>query len=224
MDYKKIYDNIVTKARQECRWKLKKDHHKYVYYEAHHIVPLCVGGEGRASDWRWHTNIILLTAKEHYMCHKLLCEIHPNSIKIVQAFLAMCNTRYNGYRPSARAFAEAKYLKNKIGISDEVRKKISDAKKGSRNPQYGKSPTTETLTKMKEAKLGVKKPQEAIKKRVETWKINGNAEKTANRFKKKLLHVESGVVYESHKAAAIALNIRPDAVTRKVVKGIFKNI
>jgi hypothetical protein len=81
MDYKKIYDDLISKARSENRIK-----NAGTYYEAHHIIPKCLGGEGTVNQWKKHPNIILLTAKEHFVAHKLLCEIYPNEPKLISAY------------------------------------------------------------------------------------------------------------------------------------------
>lgn len=224
MNYQRVYDSIINNAKEQSRFKLKKTNPNHVYYEAHHIIPKCLGGTGKASDWRWHSNIVLLTSKEHFLCHKLLCKIYPNNSKITRAFLGMCNKRYDGYKPSARAYEEAKRLRNELGWSEEARKKQSEAMKGANNPRYGKHPTKETLEKMSKAKLGIKKPKHAVEKRLETWRANGNSEKAVKRLNKKLLHVESGVVYESHKAVARAFNVSHETITRRIARGLFKNI
>ena len=39
MNYQKIYDLIIQKANQENRKK-----YKGIYYEKHHILPICLGG------------------------------------------------------------------------------------------------------------------------------------------------------------------------------------
>ena len=65
MNYQKIYENIIQKVRFLNRIKLKKDNPNYIYYERHHILPVCLGGNNNEK------NLILLTAKEHYICHKL---------------------------------------------------------------------------------------------------------------------------------------------------------
>jgi hypothetical protein len=44
------------------RKKLKRDHPAYVYCEVHHVIPQCVGGK----------KTVLLTAREHVLCHWLL--------------------------------------------------------------------------------------------------------------------------------------------------------
>jgi hypothetical protein len=41
------------------------------YTESHHIIPKCMGGEGKTTQWRTHPNIVLLTAEEHFNVHKL---------------------------------------------------------------------------------------------------------------------------------------------------------
>ena len=41
MNYKKHHDLIIARARLENRKKLPKDNIDYVYYELHHIIPVC---------------------------------------------------------------------------------------------------------------------------------------------------------------------------------------
>lgn len=86
MDYQNVYNSIIDKARIENRKKTKA-----TYYEAHHILPKCLGGTGKTSEWKWHPNIILLTPREHYICHKLLCEIYPHESKVIFAYWMMSN-------------------------------------------------------------------------------------------------------------------------------------
>jgi len=62
MNYQRIYDELIQRARSENRVKGGD-----VYYEAHHIIPKCVGGKGKYSQWRTHDNIILLTVREHIL-------------------------------------------------------------------------------------------------------------------------------------------------------------
>ena len=76
MNYSILYDNIIEKARFENRSK-RND----IYYENHHIIPKCFGGSNKKD------NLVLLTAKEHYICHKLLVELYN----------CYCN-KFNGYR------------------------------------------------------------------------------------------------------------------------------
>lgn len=68
MDYQRIYNQIINKSNLENRKKLKRDNKNYTYYEYHHIIPKCLGGLNN------NENLVLLTAREHFICHKLLVE------------------------------------------------------------------------------------------------------------------------------------------------------
>lgn len=70
MNYQKLYDAIIQKAIFKNRKKSGK-----IYYENHHIVPLCLNGNNDKE------NKVLLTAREHYICHKLLTYIYPKNRK-----------------------------------------------------------------------------------------------------------------------------------------------
>lgn len=74
MDYKKVYDSIITRA---------KNRQLEGYGENHHILPKCLGGSNRKD------NIARLTAKEHWLCHLLLVEIYPNQPKLKLAVRMM---------------------------------------------------------------------------------------------------------------------------------------
>lgn len=66
MNHQNIYNSIIENAKSKNRIKLKKNNINYVYYETHHILPKCLNGSNDKD------NLVLLTAKEHYICHKLL--------------------------------------------------------------------------------------------------------------------------------------------------------
>lgn len=61
MDYKKIYDDLISKRRLLP---------PIGYSERHHIVPRSMGGTNDKS------NIVSLTAREHFIAHALLAKIH----------------------------------------------------------------------------------------------------------------------------------------------------
>jgi hypothetical protein len=127
MNYEKIYNDIISKARAEDRKKVKGG----IYYEAHHIIPKCLGGEGRSYDIL-HPNIILLTAKEHYMAHRLLVLIYPNHKGLYYAMRMMingCSFSKKRYIPSGRIYAKLKEDINKIPCSEEARMKMSEFQK-----------------------------------------------------------------------------------------------
>lgn len=76
MNYSDIYNKIIDIAR--CRTL-------NCYIEKHHIIPKCMGGTNSKD------NLVSLTAKEHFICHKLLCEIYPTENKLKYAYWMMCN-------------------------------------------------------------------------------------------------------------------------------------
>lgn len=80
MNYSKIYNLIILNAKTANRKKSKDK-----YFESHHILPKCLNGTNNKN------NLILLTAKEHFICHHLLTKIYPNSSKLHSAFWLMLN-------------------------------------------------------------------------------------------------------------------------------------
>ena len=74
MDYTKTYNQIIERAQNR-----KLDG----YTEKHHIVPKCIGGLDVKE------NIVKLTAREHFLCHMLLCEIYPKENKLKHALFLM---------------------------------------------------------------------------------------------------------------------------------------
>lgn len=76
MDYQKIYNKIINNAKLN-------NHNKNKYYESHHIIPKCLNGDDNEN------NLVKLTLKEHYICHKLLCEIYPNNKSLAHAYWMM---------------------------------------------------------------------------------------------------------------------------------------
>ena len=129
MNYQKIYDLLIEKSRNEFRIK-----NNGIYYESHHIIPKCLGGTGLTTQWRNHPNIVLLTAKEHFIAHLLLCEIYPENVKLLYALWAMCNQNKTGdrYILSSRTYQKLKELTSYIK-SIEYKGRIAH-NKGKPNP------------------------------------------------------------------------------------------
>jgi hypothetical protein len=74
MDYNKIYNQIIERAKTR---KVEG------YIEKHHIIPKSMGGDNS------ETNIVALTAKEHFLSHMLLCEMYPLNNKLKHALFLM---------------------------------------------------------------------------------------------------------------------------------------
>jgi hypothetical protein len=166
MNYQKIYDQITERAKIR---KLEG------YKEKHHIIPKCLGGSNEKE------NLVELTAREHFLCHKLLCKIYPNETKLWYALwlMAIGKNRQNNlssYKISSRSYEQTKLefiekikgkkmsletkekikkIKSNINMSEfytkEVRKKMSESK-------TGKSiHTEESKQKISESKKGKKR-------------------------------------------------------------------
>jgi hypothetical protein len=108
MNYIRIYESIIDNASNDCR--VKGDGK---VYEKHHIIPKSVGGKNNKG------NLILLTPKEHYICHKLLVEIYRNTKFHNKMYFAMwCLINGYGkqkrYTPSAKIYQEARTQITKI--------------------------------------------------------------------------------------------------------------
>jgi endogenous inhibitor of DNA gyrase (YacG/DUF329 family) len=121
MNYQRIYDQIIERARSENRKKGKG-----VYYEAHHIIPKCIGGEGNTREWKTHSNIVLLTGREHFLCHWILIRLYPNNRSLLYAFDLMCSIspshKKNRIIPSSRVIQEINELKSKLGRGSKFKK------------------------------------------------------------------------------------------------------
>jgi hypothetical protein len=120
MEYKKIYDQIIERA---------KNRSLEGYKEQHHILPKSLGGDN-SSD-----NLVYLTAKEHFLCHRLLCEIYPNNPKLLYALwlMAIGKKRWkqnDPYNMSSKGYERLKllFIENRKGskISEEQKKKIGE--------------------------------------------------------------------------------------------------
>lgn len=144
MNYERIYNQIIKKAKSENRKKIKGG----IYYEGHHIIPKCLGGDGKVIDIN-HPNIILLTAKEHYIAHRLLCLIYPDNNKLRFAIWCMINGLGTAkrYATSSRIYES---LKKSLTHSNDTRKKMSLSKKG----KFGRITSEETKQKIIESRRG----------------------------------------------------------------------
>lgn len=122
MNYFKIYDQLIQRA---------KNRSLLGYVERHHIIPRCMGGSDDLN------NLVFLTAREHYLCHRMLIRMYPKNKKLIYAFWAMTNQKSRQHQRnyySSRAYAEAKELfacvHSSREVSEETRQKISKALKG----------------------------------------------------------------------------------------------
>jgi hypothetical protein len=141
MNYQRIYNQLIERAQNRTLDG---------YKEKHHIIPKCLGGSNDKE------NLIELTAREHFLCHMLLCEIYPKENKLKYALWCMVNGKHksinNDFIPNSRLYERARlnFIEAHTGFkfTDEMRSKTG-MKPGFKYSQESKN-------KMKKNKLGRK--------------------------------------------------------------------
>ena len=97
MNSQRIYDEIINNAKSRgLNKKLLEG-----YYEKHHIVPRCMKGTNDED------NLVLLTAREHYLCHWLLWKVNTNNKSLMNAYYMMthCKSEKRNYKISSKQYA-----------------------------------------------------------------------------------------------------------------------
>ena len=116
MDYKSHYDRLIERASSRVLAG---------YVEVHHIVPRCMGG---TEDL---TNLVQLTAREHFVAHQLLYKMYPE-VKGLAYSLTLMLTDPHGFRNHTcyswirKAYGLA--MKGRVKSAEE-RKNISEGGK-----------------------------------------------------------------------------------------------
>lgn len=218
MDYKKIHDSIIERAKNR---KIEG------YTEKHHIIPKCMGGSNEAE------NLVELTAREHFIVHKLLVEIYPSENGLQYALWRMCNgndyynisnREYERFRTIFSQNASKRMLNwwdnvdnsllkdrsNKISkkrkewwnnASDEqikeIGRKISKANSG-HNRKHSKS------TKKKLSKSAKKRWKNMNKKELKDFsrKISKVTAGENNPRARKVKHIETNKIFDTGKEAS----------------------
>lgn len=92
------------------------------YVEKHHIIPKSLGGPLRDKS-----NIILLTARKHFLAHWLLTKFtEGNDLRKMRwAFGAMCKQHQEKRILAAWQYEVAKRANRKVRLSDEEKSEIS---------------------------------------------------------------------------------------------------
>jgi hypothetical protein len=115
MNYKNIYYSLMEKAQSRVLGG---------YVEKHHIIPKCMGGDNAVS------NIVRLSAKEHFIAHKLLVRIYPNTKGVWYALIAMGRIVEFKSRIFQSERLRAYEMRKGYKMSEQSKIKMSLAKKG----------------------------------------------------------------------------------------------
>jgi hypothetical protein len=140
--YTRCYYNIISKA--------KTSSYTTIYTENHHIIPKSLGGDNSKD------NLVKLTAREHYICHRLLVKMTTGNDKrkmsyAIWAIINQQNSNQHRHKVNSRTYAVLREehgrihslavtgkVGNNIGkkFSSETKRKMSDsAKKRGVSPQ-----------------------------------------------------------------------------------------
>ena len=131
--YKKWYDDIIKRAQIRVI---------VGYSETHHILPRSLGGSDDP------TNLVKLTAREHFICHVLLTKLNTghNKNKMIRAvmFMKSANSKQQRYINSRL------YSKARVEFSQQQ----SHQMQGKNNNFYGKTHSLQSREKMSQTKKG----------------------------------------------------------------------
>lgn len=98
------------------------------YGEWHHIIPKSLGGTNEKR------NLVKLTAREHFIAHRLLTKMVTGNSKRSMIFASHVTSSIGKHKPNSRTIARIKeeYANELRGVarSEEVKKKISDTLMG----------------------------------------------------------------------------------------------
>lgn len=139
MDYKRIYDDLIERARSR-----KLD----CYVENHHVIPKCI---------QLNNDTVALTPEEHYLAHLLLIKIYPGNKSLIWAAMNMTGTNKNTPRNNKAYGWLRREFSQMITVCKTGTKHRDDSKEKMRLAKLGKtrqSHTEETKKKMSEAALG----------------------------------------------------------------------
>lgn len=129
MNYKKNYHDYISYVKT-----LKRKKGDGNYYERHHIIPRSLGGSDEPD------NLVLLTAREHYLAHYLLWKFMPCK-ETIYAFMMMSSI-FDGKKIGGKCYEKLRIqfsLKNKDVMkmrfenNPELRKIISEKAKGNKS-------------------------------------------------------------------------------------------
>lgn len=191
MNLNRVYDAIVSNAIAQDRAKGCG-----VYYEQHHIIPRSMGGSNDT------TNLVLLTGREHFICHVILSKLYPNHNIAHAAFKMACVNDGRYGKITSRLYESLRVIHaHRVSTDVEARKKKSIAGKGkkqtaehiaartaSRKDNGNEWHSDDTLQKISVSRMGQpgywkdkNLPVESIEKRKQTMRDTGGWEWDAER-------------------------------------------
>ena len=143
MNYKRIHDEIISNA-------ISRGSVVGQYKEDHHIMPRSMGGDNSKS------NIVQLTAREHFIIHWLLKRIYKNK-SMTYAFFSMTKMgnstqkRYTSYSFKYAKESMSKLMSKRVGSKHPlfgIKKELS--------PNFGSKRSDESKMNMSKSAKGIR--------------------------------------------------------------------
>jgi hypothetical protein len=217
--YYKWYTSITKNAMDQQRCKGNS-----IYYERHHILPKSIYPQFKHDN----NNLVLLTAKEHFICHMLLTKFMINKNDLIKVNYALFRLLYSNnttqelYKCNSKSYEYAKICNAKATSLMFKGKKLSDQEclarskrmMGNKNHRFGlpgtflgKQHTEDTKQKMQkpkseEGKANIKAAQTKINRTGDNNPMFGKY--GSNNPNSKQLIID-GVTYDNIKQAKTLL-------------------
>ena len=194
MDYIKHYNLLISTRKERIT-------NKELYYEKHHIIMRSMGGSNKKE------NIVLLTAREHFIAHWLLWRIYRNK-ETANAFFSMCRKSKNQQRSISSSIAYS-----------EARGNLKILNSGNNNPRFGVTVTEETRKKLsdKNRKYPLDHPRSSsVYKVIDKNKINPVKPKRIQRINPLTNDIKE---YKSISEAARDMNMKRPTAIQFVLNG-----
>ena len=166
--YTKWYESIIAQAQQRVNQE--------AYVETHHIIPKSLGGTNSLD------NLVALTAKEHFICHRLLPKMTTGKAKHSMSYavwqMTMLSNRPRHTITSRTYDALKKQLSESrkgIPLSEETKQKMRKPKSEEHKKNISnakKNPSESTRLKLslaRTAQTGLQKRSEDTKLKMSAW-------------------------------------------------------
>jgi hypothetical protein len=211
--YSKWYHNIIDRAKTRLRVADQ-------YYERHHIIPKCLGGNNSKDNLVWVTN------REHFICHWLLTKMvnGAEKYKLWNAFSCMLyreNPNQERYKVTSRIFENIKIAGSKIKSAKwSGKNNPMYGKRGKDHPAYGKKWTDTHRKNASESHKGVIRTEESRSKQGESTR--GRTQTIEHIEKRKLFGEKNGMYGKKLSIETIAkrtASMQKNKLAKKLANG-----
>lgn len=146
MNYQKHYNSLIERAKNRASSK-KEAQALLGYVEKHHVIPTCMEGTNEKS------NLVYLTASEHYVAHQLLVKIYPGNTSLIRSAYMMTvdatggrvnNKRYEWLKKRV-AIIMSENRKGKTKENDEGVRLGAEKRSGENHPLFGQTKETNLI-------------------------------------------------------------------------------